>query len=431
MKLLGLIISTLTLLFITSPVYASTNTPSQVVDFTRDALSVILIISAASAAFFLIRGGYLYITSTGKPESLEEAKKTIKNTVLGLVVVLAASSIVSLLSSALVGGGTNTEVANLPIAQIESAQPRDGLAQVLIDAVNGFIQNIVESSTKPIVDGLTTFLTTTPSPLKNSTIVNFWLIMLGITDSLFVLFVALLGLQFMSASTFGFDEIEFKHLLPRIGLAFLGANTSLFLVDYAIQASNALVTGVLSVTGGLNHAWISNAITVSSLITGTAPFITLIFLLIFLIVAIVLLFMYISRLIIISLGAVLSPFIFLLWTLPKTAEFADMAVKGYLVSVFTIFLHVVTIQLASAFLTLPEQTDNSLISIAVAIGLLFTLLKMPSFLMQMVFFSRSVGTVKRMGSQIINVMSADSATGSDSAGKVARSVKTARKTVNL
>lgn len=431
MKLLGLLISTLTLLLIAHPVYASTNTPSQVVDFTRDTLSVILIISAASAAFFLIRGGYLYITSTGKPEALEEAKKTIKNTLLGLAVVLAASSIVSLLSNALVGGSTGTDVANLPIAQIESAQPRDGLAQVLIDAVNGFIQNIVESSTKPIVDGLTTFLTTTPSPLKNSTIVNFWLIMLGITDSLFVLFVALLGLQFMSAATFGFDEIEFKHLLPRIGLAFLGANVSLFLVDYTIQASNALVTGVISATGGLNHAWISNAITVASLATGTAPFITLIFLLIFLIVAIVLLFMYISRLIIISLGAVLSPFIFLLWTLPKTAEFADIAIKGYLVSVFTIFLHVVTIQLAGAFLTLPEQTNNSFISIAVAIGLLFTLLKMPSFLMQMVLFSRSVGTVKRMGSQIINVMSADSATGSDSAGKVARSVKTARKTVNL
>lgn len=431
MKLLGLIISTLTLLFIASPVYASANAPSQVVDFTRGALSVILIISAASAAFFLIRGGYLYITSTGKPEALEEAKKTIKNTMLGLVLVLAASSIISLLSGALVGGSTGTDVANLPVAQIESAQPRDGLAQVLIDAVNGFIQNIVESSTKPIVDGLTTFLTTTPSPLKNSTIVKFWLIMLGITDSLFVLFVALLGLQFMSASTFGFDEIEFKHLLPRIGLAFLGANVSLFLVDYTIQASNALVAGVLSATGGLNHAWVSNAITVSSLTTGTAPFITLIFLLIFLIVAIVLLFMYISRLIIISLGAVLSPFIFLLWTLPKSADFADIAIKGYLVSVFTIFLHVVTIQLASAFLTLPEQTNNSLISIAVAIGLLFTLLKMPSFLMQMVLFSRSVGTVKRMGSQIINVMSTDATSGSESAGKAARSVRTARKTVNL
>jgi hypothetical protein len=77
----------------------------------------------------------------------------------------------------------------------------------------------------------------------------------------------------MSASTFGFEEIEFKHLLPRIGLAFLGANVSLFLADYAIKASNALVSGVISATGGLNHAWISNAVTISSITNGTAPFI--------------------------------------------------------------------------------------------------------------------------------------------------------------
>ena len=148
---------------------------------------------------------------------------------------------------------------------------------------------------------------------------------------------------------------------------------------------------VLSATGGLNHAWITNAITISSLTNGTAPFIILIFLLIFLIISIVLLLMYISRLIVIVLGAVLSPFIFLLWTLPKTADFAEMAVKGYFVSVFTIFIHVVTIQLAGTFLSLPEQTNNSLISIAVAIGLLLTLLKIPSFMMQLILFSRSVG----------------------------------------
>jgi len=143
--------------------------------------------------------------------------------------------------------------------------------------------------------------------------------MLGIADSLFVLIVALLGLQFMSASTFGFEEIEFKHLLPRIGLAFLGANVSLFLADYAIQASNALVSGVISATGGLNHAWISNAVTISSITNGTAPFIILIFLLIFLIVAIVLLLMYISRLIIISLGV--RSFPVYLFTLDTTQNF--------------------------------------------------------------------------------------------------------------
>lgn len=186
--------------------------------------------------------------------------------------------------------------------------------------------------------------------------------MLGITDTLFVLVVALLGLQFMSASTFGFEEIEFKHILPRIGLAFLASNVSLFLADYAIKTCNALVTGIIGATGGLNHAWITNAITIQNIANGTAPLITLIFLLLFLIVAIVLLLMYISRLIIIALGAVLSPFIFLLWTIPKTADFAEMAIKGYLVSVFTIFVHVVTIQLAGSFLALPEQSTMILYS---------------------------------------------------------------------
>ena len=430
MKLLSLALTTILIaLFFPSVAYAASSAPSEVTAFTGDALTLITIISAAAAVFFLIRGGYVYITSTGRPDALEDAKKTIRNSIIGLVLVLASSSIVSVLSGALVGDGATTNIATLPLTQIESVAPSDGLTQVLIDAVNGFIQNIVESSTKPIVDGIMTFLGSTPSLLENSSIVKFWLIMLGITDTLFVLVVALLGLQFMSASTFGFEEIEFKHLLPRIGLAFLGANVSLFLADYAIKASNALVSCVISATGGLNHAWITNAISISSITNGTAPFIILIFLLIFLIVAIVLLLMYISRLIIIVLGAVLSPFIFLLSAIPKTADFADMAVKGYLVSVFTIFIHVVTIQLAGTFLTLPEQTNNSLISIAVAIGLLLTLLKIPSFMMQLILFSRSVGAVRHMGSQITNVLSTDSS--SNLSYKGTRSPKMPRRSANL
>ncbi len=409
--------------------YAASDLPTEVATFTSGTLSIITLISAAAAVIFLIRGGYIYITSTGNPNSLEEAKKTIRNALIGLVIVLASSALVSLLAGALVGNGATTATDTLPIAQIESVKPTSGLTQVLIDAVTGFIQNIVESATKPIVDGIMTFLSTTPSLLANSSIVKFWLVILGITDSLFVIVVALLGLQFMSASTLGFEEIEFKHLLPRIGLAFLGANVSLFLADYAIQAGNALVSGIISATGGLNHAWISNAVTLSSVSNGTAPFIVLIFLLIFLIVAIVLLLMYISRLIVISLGAVLSPLIFLLWTVPKTSDFAEMAIKGYFVSVFTVFIHVVTIQLAGSFLTLPQLTNDSLISIAVAIGLLLTLLKTPSFLMQLVMFSSRSGMVKKVGSQIINVISADNA--QSTVSRSARAAATPRRMVNL
>ncbi len=424
-KLILLASLILSALFLPSTVFAASSIP-EISSYTSDTLSIITVIAAAAAVFFLIRGGYLYITSVGKPEVLEDAKKTIRNALIGLVLVLAANGIISLLQGALVGDTGTSTITSLPLTQIESVKPADGLAQVLIDAVNGFIQNIVQSSTKPVVDGIMTMLTTTPQLLTNATIVKFWLIMLGIADTLFVLIVALLGLQFMSASTFGFEEIEFKHLLPRIGLSFLLMNVSLFLADYAVITCNALVTGVINATGGLDHAWITNAITIQNLTNGTAPLITLIFLLLFLIVAIVLLLMYISRLIVIALGAVLSPLVFLLWTIPKTADFAEMAIKGYVVSVFTIFIHVVTIQLAGSFLALPEQTGNSLISIAVAIGLLFTLLKIPGFMMQLILFSRSVETVKHVGSQIMNVMSTDTAQKGASAV-----VKTPRRTANL
>jgi len=412
-----------------TPVLAQTTVP-EVSSFTTDALNIITLVSAVAAVFFLIRGGYIYITSTGKPEALDEAKKTIKNALIGLVIILAANLIVNVFTQSLTGGSDETPLSSLNISQVEAVKPSNGLTQVLIDAINGFLQNVVESATKPVVDGILGFLTTTPQLLNNSVITKFWLIILGITDSLFVLFVAILGLQFMSASTFGFEEIEFKHLLPRIGLAFLGANTSLFLADYVVKASNAMVTGVLSATGGLNHAWITNAITINNVTNGTAPLITLIFLLIFLIVAIVLLLMYVTRLIVICLGAVLSPFAFLLWLLPKSSDFAEMSVKGYFVSVFTVFVHVVTIQLAGSFLALPEQNGNSIIAIAIAIGLLFTLLKIPSFLMQMIFFSTRVNSMKKVGSQIMNVMSTDTAS-STRAKTAERVIKTPRKVANL
>jgi hypothetical protein len=257
---------------------------------------------------------------------------------------------------------------------------------------------------------------------------NFWLVSLGIVDSLFIIVVALIGLQVMSATSFGFEDIDVKQVLPKVGLAFVGANVSLFLADYAIVACNALVNAVLNNTGGLNHAWVADAINPTTLLTGTTPLITLIFIVIFLIVAIVLLLMYISRLIIISLGAVLSPFIFLLSALPKTADMAEAAIKSYMVTVFTVFVHVVIIQLSASFLTLPGNSNNSLVSISVAIGLFFVLVKVPSLMMQMVMYTSNNGLIKKIGGQIINVMSTNKASTLINSNK---GVKTTRRVAQL
>jgi len=215
-------------LLLGSPVLAASPT-ADISSFTNSTLSIITLIASVASVFFLIKGGYHYITSTGHPEAIEEAKHTIRNAIIGLVIVLGASVIVSLFQGALTGETNTTTVQQINLSAIQTISPQPGLTQVIIDAVTGFFQNIVESATKPIVDGILSLLVSTPELLGNSVIFNFWLVSLGIVDSLFVIVVAFLGLNIMSASTFGFDELEFKHLLPRIGLAFLGANVSLFL----------------------------------------------------------------------------------------------------------------------------------------------------------------------------------------------------------
>lgn len=382
-------------------------TASEITTYTNDTLTIITAIAGVAGVFFLIKAGYQYLTSSGNPQSLISAKQTIRNTMMGLVIVLVSGVLISLFSNALSSGSGSGIAPAMTLAPLDSVKPSNGLTQVLIDAMSAFMQNIVESATRPIVDGILGYLTTTPSLLSNKVIVNFWMISLGIVDSLFVVVVAVLGLHLMSADTFGFEEVEFKQILPRLGLFFLGANISLFLADYTIITCNALVSAVLNSTGGLSHSWVVNIINPTTLITGTTPLITLIFLIIFLIVAIVLLFMYITRLIFVSLGAVLSPFVFLLWTIPKFSDFAEIATKSYVATIFIVFVHVVVIQLASSFLALPEHSNNSLISIAVAIGLFLTLLKTPSLITNMMFYTSGNGKLKKLGGQIINVITAD------------------------
>ncbi len=390
-------------LVLANPVYAQANTG--VADFTKQTLSTLIIFATLGAVFFLIKGGYTYITSTGKPDAVEQAKITIRNALIGLVVVLSAGVISQLLTSAITTPIVPTQTEPLQLTPIVPEEQPGGLTQVMLDAVNGFMQSIVQSATKPLVDGIISFLTTTPSVLTNSVIFNFWLIMLGITDTLFVLLVAVLGFQFMSGTTFGFEEIELKQIFSRIGLAFLGANSSIFLVDWIIASCNTLVNTLLATTGGLDRAWVLNSVELLKVVNGDAAVISLIFMLMFVILSAVLLLFYIMRLITISLGAVLSPFIFLLWALPRFSDFAEISAKAYITTVYTVFVQVVIIQLASAFLAIPEQVGtNSLISVLIAIGLLFTLLKTPSVMLQLMFYNTGRGMVRKMGGQIMNVI---------------------------
>lgn len=399
------------------PAVAFAASNPEVAHFTQDSLTIIISLATLACVFFLIRGGYMYITSTGKPEALGEAKTTIQRALIGLAIVVGAAVFSSLLSGAFTHPSAPGIGTSLNLTPIAPAKDDGSLAKILLDAIAGFLQNIIQSATKPILDGITGFLTNTPMLATNSVVFNFWLIMTGITDSLFVLVIALLGFNVMSASTFGFEETSLKQLLPRIGLAFLLANMSIFLIDWVVQLCQVMVHAVLNATGGLGQAWILNAFSPAGLLSGTTALITLIFVIVFVLLAVILLLFYISRLIILAFGAVISPLVFLIWLLPRWTDFAEGLMRAYIVTIFTLFVHVVIIQLASAFLTVPDQVGtNPLISILIGIAMLSILLKSTGTMMQLAMVSQTTGAFKKFGGQLLNVLT-PAASGKIAAGR--------------
>lgn len=407
MKKLIIKIGILLPLLLPSVAFAASN--PDVDHFASDAMTVILALAGIAVVFFIVRGGYLYITSTGDPVALEDAKRTIRNALIGLVIVIAAAFISSILSQSLTESSAPGTATTLELSPIVPQEETGTLTQILLDAVSGFLQNIIGSVTKPILDGIVWFLTSTPSLSTNSVVFNFWLVIVGITDSLFALAIALLGFRVMSASSFGFEDVPLKELLPKIGLAFLLANTSIFWIDWAIELCQTLVNAVINATGGLSSAWIINAFDPAALLSGTTALITLIFAIVFILLAVVLLIFYISRLMILSFGAVISPILCLLSLSSKMSDFVGNAVKIYLVTLFTVFLHVIIIQLASAFLTVPGQVgENPIIAILVGIALFSVLLKSTSISVQLAMSSQAGNTLKKFGGQVINVISSSS-----------------------
>lgn len=392
----------LSFLLCAKPVFAQSQ--SSVEQFSHQTSQTLIILASLGSVIFLIKGGYLYITSTGKPEVLDQAKRTIRNAVIGLVLVLSAGILSNLLMYAWNPASVTTGSQTLQLQPITPVKPQTGLTQVLLDALNGLLHTIVQSATKPLVDGIISLLTTTPPLATNSVIFNFWLTMVGIVDTLFVLLIAVLGLQFMSASSFGYEEMSLQHLFSKISISFLGANSSLFLVDWIINVNNALIQTILATTGGIDKAWVLQAVNITNN-PGEIALITLIFMLLYVILCVVLVLFYITRLITLALGAVLSPFIFLLWALPKFSDFAEITTKAYIINITSVFVHVVIIQLSAAFFTLPEQSGtNSFLSLLMGIGLLFMLLKTSSFMLQLMFYNTGRGMMRSLGRQLINVI---------------------------
>jgi hypothetical protein len=65
-------------------------------------VEILLRIGAIVAVFYVIYGGFLYMTSQGEPDKAKNAQTTITNAIIGLVVALLATAVVTFIGRRLI-----------------------------------------------------------------------------------------------------------------------------------------------------------------------------------------------------------------------------------------------------------------------------------------------------------------------------------------
>ena len=89
-------------LIIAHPAFADSGDVSQVETFIRSIIKVVAGLAGLVATGFFVVGGFTYITSSGNPEHLDKAKRTLTWSAIGLAIVIAAfviSNIVTTLAT--------------------------------------------------------------------------------------------------------------------------------------------------------------------------------------------------------------------------------------------------------------------------------------------------------------------------------------------
>lgn len=61
-------------------------------------LQAAMVAVAYVAVGFIIKGGYMYMISTGRPDAVAKAKNTIRDALIGLTIAISAAAIVNMVS---------------------------------------------------------------------------------------------------------------------------------------------------------------------------------------------------------------------------------------------------------------------------------------------------------------------------------------------
>ncbi len=369
--------------------------------------NILVSLSGVVTTFFLVQAGITYMTSSGQPEKIIHAKKIIRNSIIGLILIISAGIIANILLNTYSLPSPNS-LSHVPILnQINPSPTSSGIVTIIIDAIMGLLRNIIVSIATPFINSLSYFTHGTPLMASNTAIFNIWLITSGIADSLFLIVIALLGFHIIGSVSLGFAEVDLKQLLPQIVITFLFINSSIFIIDTVIDLSNMMIQALYNSFPSITVWNVLIDVSKQSSHLGLAA---LFILIIFVILSVILLIYYVMRLVVLYLGAILSPLIIMLWLLPSFKDFVTVSIKTYLTTIFVLFVHVIILLLASILFTGMINNNSStninpIMSTIVGIATLITLLKTQKMLTELNYVSVGPSALRKLSGHFINGVS--------------------------
>lgn len=379
---------------------------SIIASFVNPILTGMIVTGSLVCVLCVTWAGFMYITSSGNPNKLAKAKQLIVRALLGLVIIIGASAFSLILIHAYSAKPGPVSAQLPPLKAISNQSSSGNLVDVLIKTISGLLVAVVATVSRPFIDALNYFTKATPLLNANSNVVHLWAISTSIADALLVLVIAIIGFHIMGSSQFGFGDVNLATIIPQILITFVLINGSLYLIDGIIQLSNVMITALRAGSGNITP-W-NSLLSIISHVSGYS--IAALFILVILMVfTVILLVYYISRIVVIYLGGVLAPFIFLLWLLPGFRDFAQNVFKTYLSTIFVLFVHVIILTLAASLLqgvlTSGGGVANPIMALLLGLATLIALIKTQGVLMQLNYASIGPKTVRKLGGSFINGVS--------------------------
>ena len=366
--------------------------------------SGLAVIAGLVASFFIVVAGFLFITSGGQPSRLTQAKTTLKKSLIGLVIVLAAINISNFLTTSYLQPTPDDFQFDFALEHQPVSEPDSEPLSTVSNVVTGLGSQLIGSLGLPLINLLDHLSQITPTIASNDGLWQLWLLNLGLANSLLVLILIFIGLKMMASENLELPAVDLSTLLVRLGAIFLAVNLSLILIDALIGLSNALIASLNTYSPVVGIWQMLEDLTVS-FNNISLDLASMILMLLFLVVAGWLVVYYFMRLITLYLGAVLSPLVLVLALMPGWRQFSWLAIKSYLVTVFILFVHnLILLVAANLFLLALAVNDfraQSLMLLLIGLATLICLLKTPKLLAEMNYASLTPKTLTKLGRQAV------------------------------